>query len=161
MRRNNRRNYMTMGITADRKSVKDVVFRRDAEEFVIAGERADGMALTAPQVGVDIRGLALPARLLALLVADLPLGALVAEDLDLAVGTVDGLVAAVVVAVGVDLQVEGQTLHPLLRGEVCAQAVHRDEDLFRERGRERREERERDRRRQREGGKRGTGRGRE
>lgn len=35
----------------------------------------------------------------------------------------DGLVAAVVVAVGVDLQVQGKTLHALLRGEVRAQAV--------------------------------------
>lgn len=41
----------------------------------------------------------------------------------------DGLVAAVVVAVGVDLQVQRKTLHALLRGEVCAQAVDGDEDL--------------------------------
>lgn len=46
----------------------------------------------------------------------------------------DGLVAAVVVAVGVDLQVEGKTLHTLLRGEVCAQTVDGDEDLWRECG---------------------------
>lgn len=70
------------------------------------------------------------AGLLPLLVPDLPLGALVAEDLDLAEGAVDGLVAAVVVAVGVDLQVQRQTLHALLGGEVCAQAVDRDEDLW-------------------------------
>lgn len=54
---------------------------------------------------------------------------LVAEDLDLAVGSVHGLVAAVVVAVGVDLDVQRQPLHALLGGEVCAQAVHRDEHL--------------------------------
>lgn len=46
----------------------------------------------------------------------------------------DGLVAAVVVAVGVDLQVQRKTLHALLRGEVCAQTVDRDEDLRREDG---------------------------
>lgn len=45
----------------------------------------------------------------------------------------DGLVAAVVVAVGVDLQVERKTLHTLLRGEVSAQTVDGDEDLRRER----------------------------
>lgn len=39
------------------------------------------------------------------------------------------LVAAVVVAVGVDLDVERQALHALLGGEVRAQAVHRDEHL--------------------------------
>lgn len=44
----------------------------------------------------------------------------------------DGLVAAVVVAVGVDLQVQRKTLHALLRGEVRAQAVDGDEDLRRE-----------------------------
>lgn len=45
----------------------------------------------------------------------------------------DGLVAAVVVAVGVNLQVQRKTLHSLLRGEVCAQTVDGDEDLQRER----------------------------
>ena len=43
-----------------------------------------------------------------------------------------GLVAAVVVTVGVDLNVEGQPLHALLRGEIRAQAVHGDEHLQRE-----------------------------
>lgn len=76
-----------------------------------------------------LAGLPFSAGLLPLLVPDLPLGALVAEDFDLAVGAVDGLVAAVVVAVGVDLQVQWQTLHALLGGEVCAQAVDGDEDL--------------------------------
>lgn len=46
----------------------------------------------------------------------------------------DGLVAAVVVAVCVDLQVQGQALHSLLGREVGAQAVHRDEDLQQEEG---------------------------
>lgn len=41
----------------------------------------------------------------------------------------DGLVTAVVVAIGVYLQVQGKALHPLLGGEVCAEAVDRDEDL--------------------------------
>lgn len=78
-----------------------------------------------------LSGLPFSAGLLPLLVTDLPLSPLVTEDLDLAVGTVDGLVAAVVVAVGIDLQVQGKTLHALLRGEVCAQAVDGDEDLHR------------------------------
>lgn len=45
------------------------------------------------------------------------------------------LVAAIVVAVGVDLDHERKTFHPLLRGEVRAQTVHRDEDLTRTRTR--------------------------
>lgn len=44
----------------------------------------------------------------------------------------DGLVAAVVVAVGVDLQVQRKTLHTLLRGEVRAQAIDGDKNLWRE-----------------------------
>lgn len=84
-----------------------------------------------------LSGLPFSAGLLPLLVTDLPLGPLVTEDLDLAVGAVDGLVAAVVVAVGVDLQVQGKTLHAFLRGEVCAQAVDRDEDLHRTKKRRR------------------------
>lgn len=39
------------------------------------------------------------------------------------------LVAAVVVAVRVDLDHQRETLHALLRGEVSAQTVDRDEDL--------------------------------
>lgn len=39
------------------------------------------------------------------------------------------LVAAVVVAVRVDLDHERKTFHPLLRGEVCTQTVDGDEDL--------------------------------
>lgn len=54
---------------------------------------------------------------------------LVAEDFNLAVGSVHGLVTPVVVAVGVDLQVQGQAFHPLLRGEIRAEAVHRNENL--------------------------------
>lgn len=69
---------------------------------------------------------------LALLVTDLALGPLVAEDLNLAVGAVQqDLVVVVTTAVGVNLQVEGETLHPLLWGEVCAQTVHRHIDLMR------------------------------
>ena len=74
----------------------------------------DGAGLTGPHGAAVLRHLPLPAGLLPLLVADLALGAFVAEDLDLAEGAVDGLVAAVVVAVGVDLDHEGQALHPLL-----------------------------------------------
>lgn len=82
------------------------------------------------QARVDLRNLPFPAGLLSLLVSDLPFCSLVAEDFNLAVGAVDGLVAAVVVAVGVDLQVQRKTLHTFLRGEVCAQAVDWDEDLW-------------------------------
>lgn len=82
---------------------------------------------------VELGHLPFPTGLLPLLIPDLPLGSLVAEHLDLAVGAVNWLVAAVVVAVGVDLQVQGETLHTLLRGEVCAQTVDRDEDLWRDR----------------------------
>ena len=54
---------------------------------------------------------------------------LVTEDLDLSVGPVDGPAAAAVVAVGVDLDHQWHPLHAFLRGEVCAQTVHRDKDL--------------------------------
>lgn len=54
---------------------------------------------------------------------------LVAEDFDLAVGAVQRFVTAVVVAVSIDLDHQWESLHPLLRGEVCTQTVHRDEDL--------------------------------
>jgi len=54
---------------------------------------------------------------------------LITEDLDLAVGSMQWFVTAVVVAVGVYLYHQRKTLHPLLRGEICAQTVHRDEDL--------------------------------
>lgn len=54
---------------------------------------------------------------------------LVAEDLDLSKGPVDGSAAAAVVAVGVDLDNQRHPLHALLRGEVRAQTVHRDEHL--------------------------------
>lgn len=54
---------------------------------------------------------------------------LVAEDLDLTEGPVDGSAAAAIVAVGVDLDYQRHPLHALLRGEVCAQTVHRDKDL--------------------------------
>lgn len=49
-----------------------------------------------------------------------PLAHLVTEDLYLAVGPVYWLVAAVVIAVGVNLNVEGQALHALLRREIGA-----------------------------------------
>lgn len=54
---------------------------------------------------------------------------LVTEDLDLAHSPVHQLAAATATVVGVDLQVQGHPLHPLLGGEVCAQAVHPNEHL--------------------------------
>lgn len=54
---------------------------------------------------------------------------LVAEDLDLSEGPVDGPAAAAVVAIGVDLDNQRHPLHSLLRGEVSAQTIHRDENL--------------------------------
>jgi len=43
---------------------------------------------------------------------------------------VDGPAAGAVVAVGVDLDPQRGSLHALLGGEVGAQTVHRDEDLW-------------------------------
>lgn len=63
------------------------------------------------------------------LMLPLTLPHLVTKDLDLSEGPVDGPAAAAVVAVGVDLDYQRHALHSLLRGEVCAQTVHRDEDL--------------------------------
>lgn len=54
---------------------------------------------------------------------------LVTEDLDLADSPVHQLAAATATVVGVDLQVQGDSLHSLLRGEVCAQAVHPNKHL--------------------------------
>lgn len=54
---------------------------------------------------------------------------LVTKNLDLAVGSVDGFIAAVVVAVCIDLNHQRKPLYSFLRGEVCAQAIHCDENL--------------------------------
>lgn len=54
---------------------------------------------------------------------------LVTEDFNLAVGTVHRFVTPVVVAVGVNLKIQGQAFNSLLRRKVCAEAVHRDENL--------------------------------
>lgn len=54
---------------------------------------------------------------------------LVTEDLDLRVRPVQRLVAAVVVAVRVDLDHQRKTLDPFLRGEVRTQTVDCDENL--------------------------------
>lgn len=54
---------------------------------------------------------------------------LVTEDLDLQIGSVQRFVAAVVVAVRVDLNHQRETLDSFLRREVSAQAVDCDEDL--------------------------------
>ena len=42
----------------------------------------------------------------------------------------DGSAAGALVAVGVDLDPQRGPLHPLLGGEVCAETVHRDKDLW-------------------------------
>lgn len=39
------------------------------------------------------------------------------------------LVAAVVIAVCVDLNHQGKSFHTLLGGEICTQAIHGDENL--------------------------------
>lgn len=54
---------------------------------------------------------------------------LIAEDLDLSEGPVDGPAAAAAVAVGVNLDNQRHPLHAFLRGEVRAQTVHGDKDL--------------------------------
>lgn len=59
---------------------------------------------------------------------------LVTKDLDLADGSVYQALSARATVVGVDLQVQGDALHPLLRGEVCAEAVYADEHLGTEEG---------------------------
>lgn len=46
----------------------------------------------------------------------------------------DGSAAAAVIGVGVDLDYQRRPLHALLRGEVCAQTVDRDEDLGTKKG---------------------------
>lgn len=51
----------------------------------------------------------------------------------------DGSAAATVVAVGVDLDNQRHPLHALLRGEVRAQTVHRDENLKGKKGQTRRQ----------------------
>lgn len=61
--------------------------------------------LTGSQVWVHFSTFALPAGLLALLITNLPLCTFVTEHLDLAVSAVNRLVAAVIVAVCVYLQV--------------------------------------------------------
>lgn len=54
---------------------------------------------------------------------------LVAEDLYLRVGSVDGSVAPVIITVGVNLNHKRKTFDSLLWGEIRAQAVHRNENL--------------------------------
>lgn len=54
---------------------------------------------------------------------------LVAEDFNLAVGSVDRFVTPVIVAVSVNLKIQGQAFNSLLRGKICAEAVHRNENL--------------------------------
>lgn len=53
----------------------------------------------------------------------------IAEDLDLAGGSVYELVGSRADVVGVDLQVQRKTFHSLLRGEVRAQGVDADVHL--------------------------------
>lgn len=54
---------------------------------------------------------------------------LITKNLDLAVSSVDGFIAAVVVAVCIYLNHQRKPLHTFLRGEVCAQTIHCDENL--------------------------------
>lgn len=54
---------------------------------------------------------------------------LVTKNLDLAVGSMDGFIAAVVVAVSIDLNHQRKPFYSFLWGEVCAQAIHCDENL--------------------------------
>lgn len=51
---------------------------------------------------------------------------LITEDLDLAGSSVDQTVGARVEVVRVDLQVQRDAFHPLLRGEVCAEGIDAD-----------------------------------
>ena len=60
---------------------------------------------------------------------------LITEDLDLAGGSVQELVGSRAEVVGVDLQVQGEAFHSLLRGEVRAQGVDADVNLAEEIGR--------------------------
>lgn len=53
-----------------------------------------------------------------------PVTHLIAEDLDLASSSVYELVGPGAEVVGVNLQVEREAFHSLLRGEVCAQGVN-------------------------------------
>jgi len=54
---------------------------------------------------------------------------LITKNLDLAVSSVDGFIAAVVVAVCIYLNHQRKPLYTFLRREVCAQAIHCDENL--------------------------------
>lgn len=61
---------------------------------------------------------------------------LVTEDLDLADSTVHQALSAQATVIGINLQIQGNTLYPLLRGEVCAEAVDTNEYLGTDRGAE-------------------------
>lgn len=54
---------------------------------------------------------------------------LVTEDFNLAVGSMDRFVTPVIVAIGVNLKIQRQAFNSLLRGEIRAEAVHRNENL--------------------------------
>lgn len=54
---------------------------------------------------------------------------LVTEDFNLAIGSVDRFITPVIVAVGVNLKIQGQAFNSLLRGEIRAEAIHRNENL--------------------------------
>lgn len=54
---------------------------------------------------------------------------LITEDLNLARGPVNEVICSWADVVRVDLEVERQAFHPLLRGEVCAQRVDADVNL--------------------------------
>lgn len=53
----------------------------------------------------------------------------VAEDLDLAVSSMNGLIATIIVTVCINLNHQRKSFHPFLGREICTQAIHSDENL--------------------------------
>jgi hypothetical protein len=53
----------------------------------------------------------------------------VAEDLDLAISSMNRFIAAIIITVCVNLNHQRKSFHPFLRGEICTQAIHGDENL--------------------------------
>lgn len=53
----------------------------------------------------------------------------VAEDLDLAVSSMNGFIATVIITVCINLNHQRKSFHPFLGGEICTQAIHSDENL--------------------------------
>lgn len=53
----------------------------------------------------------------------------VTEDLDLAVSSMNGLIATIIITVCINLNHQRKSFHPFLGGEICTQAIHSDENL--------------------------------